>query len=372
MTVGTDVASDGGRAEQASPAGAPTRHAAANAEARRRRVRRDLIVLALVGVLLLAATAAGIASMYRAFYSPTAFVERYLNLVADGQAADALATPGVAITTADLDAAGLPSTASDALLRSAALTDLTDIETVQVSQEGDLTSVTVSYEAGGFPGTTTFEVERDGWIGVAPAWRFSRSPLAVMDVDVYGSLAFDVNGFELDKRQVLPDGAEGDLTQPASLLVLSPGLYRVSVDTPIASTPGVAVLSDAPLADVAVEVHAQPTDEFVEVVQNSVDDFLTACTTQEVLQPTGCPFGYVVDDRIQGLPSWSMSQYPEVSLEQDGTGWALAPSEGVAHVDVDVQSLFDGTVSSESVEIPFTLEGSVTMLPDGSASIRVH
>lgn len=361
----------GAAPSEASPHDA-TRHDAAHAAAARRTARRDLVVLALVGVLLLAATAAGVASMYRAFYGPTAFVERYLSLVADGRTADALATPGVAITTADLDAAGLPSTASDALLRSTALADLTEIETTQVTEIDGITEVTVAYQAGGFPGTTTFTVERDGWIGVAPSWRFTVSPLAVMEVALHGSLAFEVNGFELDKRQVLPEGADADLDDPLPMLVFSPGLYRVEVDTPIASTPGVAVLSDAPLTDVAVEVRAQPTDEFVEVVQTSVDEFLSTCATQEVLQPTGCPFGYVVEDRIQGLPSWSVTQFPEVTLQQDGAGWALAPANGVAHIDVDVQSLFDGTVSAVSLDIPFTLEGTVSLLPDGTASIRVH
>lgn len=326
----------------------------------------------MIGALLIAATGAGAATLYRTVYGPAAFVEHYLSLLADGRATDALATPGVAITTAELEAEGLPSTASDALLRSAALADLADIETVEVAEDGSVTAVTVGYTAGGFPGTTTFEVERDGWIGIAPAWRFTRSPLAVMDVDLQGSLVFEVNGFELDKRQVIPDGIEGDLTQMMSMLVLSPGLYRVAVDTRIAATPGVAVLSDAPLADVSVEVRAEPTEEFVDVVQSSVDEFLLSCGEQEVLQPTGCPFGYVLDDRILGVPSWSIVEYPRVSLTQRGAGWALAPSDGVAHIDLEVQSLFDGTVTDESIDVPFTLEGTVTMLPDGTASIRVH
>ena len=44
-----------------------------------------------------------------------------------GRAADALAVPGVPIDSADLDAAGLPITASEALLRRAALAPLTDV-----------------------------------------------------------------------------------------------------------------------------------------------------------------------------------------------------------------------------------------------------
>ena len=62
--------------------------------------------------------------------------------------------------------------------------------------------------------------------------------------------------------------------------------------------PTAAVLSG--IAD--VDVQTQPTAEFVEVVQRRVDDFLTACATQQVLQPTGCPFGLVVQNRIISEP----------------------------------------------------------------------
>jgi hypothetical protein len=80
--------------------------------------------------------------------------------------------------------------------------------------------------------------------------------------------------------------------------VFSPGLYSISVDTPVSSSPGVAVLSDTPQAEVPVDIQTQPTSTFVDVVQERVESFLTACTTQQVLQPTGCPFGLQVQNRI--------------------------------------------------------------------------
>src|SRR5918994_1666811 len=103
----------------------------------RRRLGRDLTLLALIGVLLIAAVAAGAAALYREFYSPTAFVERYLGMLAEGRAADALAVPGVSVDSAELEAAGLPATPSDALLRRAALATLTDIAVVSEQQGED-------------------------------------------------------------------------------------------------------------------------------------------------------------------------------------------------------------------------------------------
>lgn len=344
---------------------------AAPAPTRRPRLVADLTLLAIVGVLLIGAIAAGVSTLYRQFYSPTAFVQRYLQTLADGHAADALAIPGVAIDSARLQAADLPASSSEALLREAALAPLTDIRAVSEVPDGDATAVTFAYTAGAHDGTTTFRVQRNGWIGVVPAWRFAQSPLSVLNLTVRGSSQFTVNGFELDKRQVSPDAAEADPLDPLPLLVFAPGLYRVSVDTAISSTPGAAILVDKTLADVPVDLQAEPTEEFVALVQERVDEFLAACTTQHVLQPTGCPFGYPIDDRIEGEPVWSIAQQPVIQVEPDGAGWAIPGAKATAHLEVDVVSLFDGTVTHLSEDVPFVVSGKIAVLPDGTASIRI-
>ncbi len=361
---GTDTVTERMPAAPVAPAPA--------AAPRRRRLGLDLTLLGIVGVLLIAAVGAGVGAIYREFYSPTAFVERYLGLLAEGRAADALAVPGVTVDSAQLEAAGLPASASDALLRTDALATLTDIRIAEekTAENGNLL-VTVTYHAGAFPGSTTFEVQPNGWVGVAPAWRFAKSPLALMDLSVKGSMVFDVNGFALDKRQVSPDGVDADPLAPVSLLVFSPGIYSVSVDTPISSTRGVAVLSDSPLANVPVDVQAYATPQFVEIVQERVEEFLTSCATQEVLQPTACPFGYVVQDRIVSPPKWSITAQPTVSVVPDGAGWRIPAADAVAHIDVPIRSLFDGSVEEVAVDVPFVVTGSIAVLPDGTASITV-
>jgi len=338
---------------------------------RRRSLALDLTLLGVVGAVLVAAVFAAWGAIEREYYSPSAFVERYVGLLADGRAGDALAMPGVAVSSAELKAAGLPATASDALLRSAALAPLDEVRVISEEVDGDVTHVTVAYTARGYDGTTTFDVERDGSIGLAPTWRFAKSPLAVMNLGVTGSMSFDVNGFQIDKRQVSPDGVDADPLAPVALLVFSPGLYSVSVDTAISSTPGVAVLSDSPFHAIPVSVQAQPTDEFVSVVQEKVEEFLTACATQQVLQPTACPFGYFVQDRIDDLPTWSIVTQPTVAVEPDGAGWRILPAEAVAHIDVDIRSIFDGRVRPLSEDVPFIVKGTITVQPDGSASIVV-
>ncbi len=338
---------------------------------RRPRLAVDLSILAVIGVLLLAALGAGAGALYREFYSPSAFVLRYLTMLESGRASDALAMPGVALDGAELSAAGLPPTASDALLRSAALGSLTDATIVSEVQDGDTTIVKAQYIAGGHAGTTTFRVASNGLLGVAPTWRFAQSPLAVMNLTVLGSMSFDVNSFLLDKRQVSPDGVDADPVAPVSMLVFSPGLYSISVKTAISATPGTAVLADAPMVNVPVQLQAEPTEEFVSVVQERVEEFLTACTTQQVLQPTGCPFGFVVRNRVEELPTWTIVQQPEISIVPDGAGWRIPDTEAAAHIDLEIRSLYDGTLHDVAEDVPFLVNGTIDVLPDGTASIRL-
>lgn len=343
----------------------------AAASSARRRLGVDLTVLVVIGALLVAAVGAAVGALYREFYSPSAFVERYLSLLAEGRAADALALPGVGVDSTSLTEAGLPGTASDALLRSTVLTTLTDVVITGETPRGQITDVTVSYVSGGQAGETTFAVEQAGWIGVAPNWRFARSPLASITLTVAGSQNFAVNGFTLDKRQISPLGIDAPPLEPVSMLVFSPGLYRVTVDTALATAPAVDVLADAPLTDVPLQVQTQATAAFTTAVQEEVDGFLDACAQQQVLNPTGCPFGFTVYNRIIDLPTWSISHYPQVTLTPDGADWRVPETGASAHIDVEVQSLFDGKVREVSEDVPFAIEAQVVILADGSASIRV-
>ncbi len=364
-------------ADSARPVAAPslpttqTDAVAAPPRRRRRTLGRDLLALGIVGILLVGAFGATAAALYRDLYSPAAFVERYLDLLSRGQAAEALALPGVAVDSAQLAASGLPPDASEALLRQAALAPLTDIVVTEERVDGSVTVVTATYGAGRHEGRTTFRVEQAGQVGLAPTWRFATSPLAVIDLSLRGATAFSVNGFALDTRQVSPDGVDADPLEPVDLLVFSPGLYSISVDTAVSTSPGVAVLSDSPQASIPVSVQTQPTEKFTAAVQTEVDAFLTACATQEVLQPTGCPFGLVVQNRIVSPPAWTIEQQPTISLAPDGAQWKIDRTQAVAHIKVDIRSIYDGSIRTLDEAVPFFVGGTVTILPDGTASIQV-
>src|SRR5690606_22380259 len=130
---------------------------------RRAALRIDLGILAVVGIVLVAALSAAGVSLYQQIYRPAAFVHRYLHLLSDGHASDALRVPGVSVdlvlqTDADIDAV-----ASEALLRTAALSRLTDYEITSEKQKDGVYQVTASYEAAGTRGTSTYTVVQDGW-----------------------------------------------------------------------------------------------------------------------------------------------------------------------------------------------------------------
>lgn len=338
---------------------------------RRARLGVDLAWLALVGVLLIAATGAGASTLYQQFYGPSAFVVRYLDLLSAGRAADALHVPGVALDRETLESAGIAGIPSEAMLRPAAMASLTDVKVVSEVADDGKYDVTVSYRAGGHEGSSTFTVEQDGWVGVTPNWRFTTSPLAVVELTLRGADRFAVNGFEVDRRQISAAGTDAAPLDPLPMLVFTPGAYAVTVDTAISTSDGVAVLADTPLATTPIDVQTTPTDDFVAVVQERVEEFLTACATQEVLQPTACPFGYTVQNRIDSMPHWSITTQPTITVVPDGAQWQIPPTDAVAHLDVDIKSLFDGEVTAVSEDVPFQVNGTITILPDGSASIRV-
>lgn len=339
----------------------------------RRTLIGDLVLLGIVGVLLAAAIWAGGSALYRQFWGPSAFVERYIGMLAEGDAAGALAVPGVTLDTTDLEEAGLPATSSDALLRSAALTyDLTDVEITREREVDGVVEVTATYRADGTPGETTFRIARTGTEGLVPRWSFETSPLAELRVAVRGSMQFAVNGFEMDKRQVSPDGSEADPLAPVSLLVFSPGVYGVEVDTATAESEPVHVLADAALRSVPLDIQAQPTKAFTDVVEQKVSSFLGACAQQKVLQPTGCPFGYRVDERaLAETLTWSIKTEPPVEVVPHEAYWAISPTTGTAHLEVDVQRYFDGAIIHLSEDVPFVIDGTVDILPDGTASILI-
>jgi hypothetical protein len=343
------------------------------AEADARMRRRAVLLWSAVGVLLLAAFAAGLGAVQRTYYSPSGFVRAFAGSIASHDVAAALAMPGAAPTAAALGSAHLPTGASRELLRADVLPSIGDIRITSDSTGSDGVHTVVAHAvADGRSVSASFRVRQTGSVlGLLPTWSFASTPLAISRITVAHATTFSVGGHRLSPRAASPKQPAGAFTVSADYLVLPLAPLELShTSAYLRAVPVVAAVSPGSITETTVD--AEPTPSFTSAVQKEVNAFLDRCAEQHVLQPAGCPFGIEIDDRVQGDPTWSMSTYPVVRLRPGDTSWTTDRMTGVAHLKVTVQSLFDGSVSTRSDAEPFAMIlSSVTIRSDGSLSIVV-
>lgn len=321
--------------------------------------RRQVIVrFSIAAGLLMVAFVATVIVLNSTLYSAAGFVRGYLSALARHDMTAALEVDGVRTTDA----------ASEALLQPDALAALTAVKLVDdaVGDDG-VHRVTYSYDLDGASATTTFEVA-----AAAPTllffsgWRFAVSPAATVTITPLHAGSFDVGSG--DAETVAVQGVEG---QPANYTALVPAAVTLSHEsTYFRAAPSVALVTE-PGIGVAAEVDVQANEAFVDTVQEQLDALLDDCTTQQVLQPTGCPFGERVENRIEGLPTWTMASYPLVDIVPgtEVASWRVPEAEGAAHLVVGVRSLFDGSLSTFDEDVPFTVAYDITFDQTGRMTI---
>lgn len=311
------------------------------------------IVLGWVGavVVLAGALIAGVAIANATVFSASGFVRTYLTTLADGRVDEVLALPGV-------DAGGLDERMLDPLALGTFRWQIVD-----ESVERGVHRVVVTFDDEGAEGArassrATLHVERIGTrFGLFPEWGFARSPVTELSLTSSGDTRLTVGTLPL----TLADGG------PVRFAVLTPGVYVFSHESEFLTAEEVVLAATGSSARVEVEV--TPSAAFVAAAQRVLDEELTACTSQRVLFPTGCPFGYAIQNRVASEPQWSIDSLPEARLipgDEIGS-WLLAEMEGVAVLRVDVQSLFDGSVSPLEKQVPFSVGYRVGF--DGSSVV---
>jgi hypothetical protein len=336
-------------------------------------LRRAVLLWSGCGLLLLAAVIAAFGAVQRVYYSPSGFVEAFASSIAAHRVPEALAMPGAAPTSAALTAAQLPADASRELLRSDILPSIRDVAIASDTTGADgVHTVVVHAGAAGHPVAAAFRVRQAGSVlGLLPIWSFASTPLGVARITVAHANDFTVGRHTVSPRAASPDQPATAFSVSADYLVVPLAPLELSHSSQyVRAAPVIASVAPGRVAEAVVD--AQPTSGFTRAVQKQVDGFLDRCAEQTVLQPAGCPFGVEIDDRVQGDPAWSMVTYPVVRLKAGDDGWVTDAMVGVAHIDVTVQSLFDGTVSKRSDNVPFSMSLSrVTIRPDGSLAIVV-
>ena len=326
-----------------------------------------------LAVLLVGAFLAALGALNQTIYGASNFVERYLEAIADDDIAAASTTPGVALDAAELAAMGLPEHVSTAMFRSGVVeAGPEDVRIVSDVANPDGThSVTASYLLDVSIIETTFDVRPIAPLyGVLNRWEFSTSPLTVIDVTAAHNPLFTVGTLTLDTRATKTGDELSAFTQTTSYLAIAPAVYEFGyTSTLLEAVP--TSMAMAPASRFAVTVDSMPTTTFVERVQVKVDDYLAQCTTQQVLQPAGCPFGIEIDDRVVSPPVWTMVTNPPVTLAPGETAFEMPPTEGVAHISVELQSLFDGDFYTLEEDRPFQIALTASIRPDGSIAIQL-
>jgi hypothetical protein len=334
---------------------------------------RAILIWSGFAILLVLALIAAIGALQRTFYSAGGFVSSYVSALARHDLVAAMGMPGADPTAATLSEEGLPSKPSRELLRTDVLPRLQNIRVVSDDELGTGENlVEVRADADGRPVSALFSVRQTGAVfGFLPTWRFDHTPLAVAHVTVEHANTFTVAGHTLDPRASAPQPADA-FTVNADYLVFAPAVYELAHTSRYLEARPVelSALSPGKLAD--VKVVATPNAAFVSEVSRQLHTYLDGCAKQQVLQPAGCPFGVTVDDRVQGLPTWSMVHYPPVAITAGKASWTMAASAGAAHLSVVVQSLFDGTIQHRESDEPFKVSiSAITIHDDGALDITV-
>ncbi|WP_445442813.1 hypothetical protein [Clavibacter sp. km1a] len=326
-------------------------------------LRRAVVVWSLLAALLLGAFLGTVASLNQGTFSAHGFVRSYLDALAREDSRDALATPGVV----------LPDAGSRALLDARALPGLADVELVSDEPAGGgERTVTYAYTLPSGPGSTAFRVrERPAALGLFARWEFATSPVAAVDLELRHASAFTANGLAV---QATPGGAAAE-GAGSTYLVLAPSALALDHASEHLQAEDVEVQVTEPGSVVPARVDAVPTDELVASVQSEVEAYLTACTTQSVLYPSGCPFGKTIRDRITAPPTWSMTAMPRISLtpasdDPADLDWVVPSTVGTAHIRVPVRSLYDGSVTELDEDVPFSVSWRVSV--GDTAGVRIQ
>lgn len=318
-------------------------------------MRRELMIWSIVAAVLVAAFGGTVLILNATLYSAGGFVRSYLDSIARHDVDGALELAGTV-------AAG---DASTELLVPDALGELTDLRLVSDTADDQGTHrVVYAFTADGKAGEATFSVRPQGTLmGLFPTWRFETSPLAVLQVTPQNGATFTANGVEVTAAEP---------GQPSPYLVFAPSTYTLSSESLYLEAKPVRVTASQPGAAVIAAVELLPTKAFVAQVQKELNAYLDECATQEVLLPTGCPFGEQVSNRIVSTPQWSITSYPEVTLQpgSEPGSWLMPQTPAAAHLIVDVRSLFDGSVSTFNEDVPFSSSYLVTFLPGNELLIQ--
>ena len=300
----------------------------------------------LLGLMLaVAAAVVAVNVVNNTVASPQQPVREYLDALQSGEGGKALGL--LRATVPPSNAAMLDGTALQTAASRLANVNIGEAE----ERPGGQVMVPLEYTIDGSRLRTEFQLQKTGteWL-FFNTWAFVPSRLPTVDVSVVNSPEATVNGVDVN----MPNGRN-------SFAVFYPGEYEASVTGEYFSAPATratVTARDVPVAP--LNLLTQATDNLKKDVASKVKEFLDGCASQAVkeqkLQPD-CPFYYASNNRVQdGSIKWSVTEYPNVSIEPFDGRWVVAPLDGKAKVEALQQNLFTGAwyPLDEEVDFSFT------------------
>ncbi|WHS35585.1 hypothetical protein [Auritidibacter ignavus] len=345
--------------------------------------------LAAAGAVLVAGAVAVVA-LNATVFSAAQPVKQYLKALANGDGATAMELSQAYLTDEDgepVDSGDNPRGVSTALLDGQPLIDTQaglGEPTIEVDSDAEIpaefrrddlhqTVVRLSYDQQQDP--TLFVVDRHGrdWL-VFDRWQMHPLPLHEVHVASDGFPAgsrIDHPTGTINSAEVplLGEASEQHLSTPvatfvpAQLTVDYHGTY-VAADQSVTHT-----LTDntPPSADQTqtLELDLELTEQVTEKVQEEVSQELTHCTDQQVLQPSGCPFGYSTVNRVDpDSIEWSLLESPEVMYTDEPGSPGIERIEAIAQLEVDETDVGTGEQSRTEYQQPFMLEANLRLTPE--------
>lgn len=304
------------------------------------------IKIAIAGGLLVIAFVVTVVVLNQTVYTASGFVRGYLDALArhDVRAALSLAGP-------------LPSSSAvDDLLVAEVLGDIESYTLTETAGAGDTRIVAVDYRADGREGRTSFRVEPTGSVlAMFPTWSFTSSPLAQLELTVEHARDFTANGV----RFVAP---VQDVA--STYFAFTPGVITFAHKSEFLGAAPQTVVLGSPRTPRSVSIDAQANSEFLRIVDAQVREYLDACVAQERLFPIGCPFGQVINDRLDSAPVWSIVAYPTITVEPTPVPgeWHVPTTATTVRLQVEVRSIADGEVAPFDTQMDFSMSFTATFV----------
>ncbi|GAB3550151.1 hypothetical protein GCM10027404_16840 [Arthrobacter tumbae] len=280
-------------------------------------------------------------------FGPHQQVESYLEALRQGEGERALGLLNA--TVPDANAALLDG---PALQRATQGVENIEVGTPQPSGE-DRVEVDVTYTIDDTAHTTAFLLEKTGteWL-FFNQWEFVPSTLPALEVSVINQNEATLNG----TRVVMPEGRN-------QFAAFYPTEVEAHYTSEYFAAPAqTAAVTDRQQATVSLNLATAATPALSEAVTAQLKTFLDSCAKQTVFQPANCPFGFETGNRVAGPIAWSITEYPEVSIEPFNGDWVISPLTGTVLLETSLQDLFTGIIEPISVpqEFGFTARLAVT------------